>query len=81
MRELPPLWHLYLLPTAAGQIDDPDGYTNIRSGQGTQYSIVARINEGEVFYTIPKQSSDWWPVRTEDNRYGYMHRSRIKLQN
>ena len=62
-------------------IDDPDGYTNIRSGQGTQYSIIARVNEGEVFYTIPQQSNDWWPVRTKDNRYGYLHRSRIKLQN
>lgn len=62
-------------------IDDPDGYTNIRSGQGTQYSIIARANEGEVFYAIPRQTDDWWAVRTKDNKYGYMHRSRIKMQN
>ena len=62
-------------------IDDPDGYTNIRSGQGTQYSIIARVTQGEVLYTIPQQSNDWWPVRTKDNKYGYIHRSRIKLQN
>jgi hypothetical protein len=62
-------------------IDDPDGYTNIRSGQGTQHSIIVRVNEGEVFYVIPQQSKDWWPVRTKDNKYGYMHRSRIRVQN
>jgi uncharacterized protein YgiM (DUF1202 family) len=34
-------------------INDPDGYTNVRSGQGASYGIIARINEGEVFYAIP----------------------------
>jgi Bacterial SH3 domain len=62
-------------------IDDPDGYTNIRSGQGTQYSIIARVNKGEVFYAIPQQSDDWWPVRTKDNKYGYIHRSIIRVKN
>jgi uncharacterized protein YgiM (DUF1202 family) len=60
-------------------IEDPDGYTNIRSGQGTQFSIIARVDEGEVFYTIPQQD-DWWPVRTKDEKYGYIHRSRINVQ-
>jgi uncharacterized protein YgiM (DUF1202 family) len=60
-------------------IEDPDGYTNIRSGQGTQFSIIVRVNEGEVFYTIPQQG-DWWPVRTKDEKYGYIHRSRINVQ-
>jgi uncharacterized protein YgiM (DUF1202 family) len=60
-------------------IEDPDGYTNVRSGQGTQFSIIARIDEGEVFYTIPQQG-DWWPVRTKNEKYGYIHRSRIKVQ-
>lgn len=60
-------------------INDPDGYTNVQSDPGTQYSTVARIVEGEIFYAIPQQN-DWWPVRTKDNELGYMHRSRIKVQ-
>lgn len=61
-------------------INDSDGYTNVRSGQGTKYEIIDRVSEGEVFYTIPQQS-DWWPVRTKDNKLGYMHRSRIRIEN
>lgn len=61
-------------------IDDSDGYTNVRSGQSIQHSIIARVVEGEIFYTTP-QKSDWWPVRTKNNKFGYMHRSRIRLQN
>jgi uncharacterized protein YgiM (DUF1202 family) len=61
-------------------INDPDGYTNVRFGQGTSYEIIARINEGEVFYTIPQGNSNWWPVRTFEGKYGYVHRSRIKIQ-
>lgn len=61
-------------------INDPDGYTNVRSGQGASYGIIARINEGEVFYAMPQQNSDWWPIRTVDGKYGYIHRSRIKIQ-
>ncbi|NET38703.1 MAG: SH3 domain-containing protein [Cyanothece sp. SIO1E1] len=61
-------------------IDDPDGYTNVRSGPGTQHEIIARVFEGEVFYTAP-QPDDWWPVRTKDNKLGYMHISRIEVQN
>lgn len=61
-------------------INDSDGYTNVRSGQGSEHGIVARVVEGEIFYTIP-QESDWWPVRTKDDAIGYVHRSRIKFQN
>lgn len=60
-------------------IDDPDGYTNVRSGQGSQYRTIDRVIEGEVFFTIPQQTG-WWPVRTKGNKMGYIHRSRIKLK-
>lgn len=59
-------------------INDPDGYTNIRSGQGVNYKIIGRISKDEVFYTIPQQG-DWWPVRTTSNQYGYVHRSKIEI--
>lgn len=61
-------------------INDPDGYTNIRSGPGINFSIIARVEEGSVFYTIPQQS-DWWPVETKNSIIGYMHSSRIRIQN
>lgn len=57
---------------------DPDGYTNVRSGAGTEYSVFARILDGEVFRTHVQPGS-WWQIRTPDGRIGYMHRSRIRL--
>ena len=60
-------------------INDPDGYTKVRSGQGTQHNVIAKVFANEVFYTTPQQS-DWWRVRTKDNKCGYIHRSRIRVQ-
>lgn len=67
-------------PEVPAVINDPDGYTNVRAGQGINYEIKFRIDEGEVFYTTPQTTTDWWPVRTEYNRSGYMHKSRIDRQ-
>lgn len=60
-------------------ISDPDGYTYIRSGAGLNYEPIGRVVENETFYTTPQQG-EWWPVRTKDNVFGYMHSSRISLQ-
>lgn len=72
-------------PAAAGLrfthpavIDDPDGYTNVRSSASTQAAILARVEDGEVFTTFPQQG-DWWQVRTADGTIGYMAASRIRL--
>src|SRR5215210_6185831 len=45
-------------------INDPDGYTNVRSGPGTHYGIVARVVDGEIFYVVYQQGS-WWQGRTK----------------
>ncbi|MCP4967071.1 MAG: hypothetical protein GY926_17790 [bacterium] len=61
-------------------IDDPDGYTNVRAGEGVDYDVVIRVVEGDVFYVIPQGGDqDWWPVRTTSGHSGFMHRSRIEL--
>lgn len=60
-------------------INDPDGYTNIRSGQGATYDIVGIVKEGEEFY-VQTGNNEWWKVTTKNGITGYMHKSRIRLQ-
>ncbi len=60
-------------------IEDSDGYTNVRQGASKSSSILARINNGEVFYTYPQQES-WWRIRTASGVIGHIHNSRIRLQ-
>ena len=64
--------------TLAAIIEDPDGFTNIRSGQSTQSAIVGKILEGEKFLTY-KQSGPWWRVRKADGTTGFMFRKYIRL--
>lgn len=64
--------------TLAAVIDDPDGFTNIRAGQGTQTKIVGKILEGEKFLTY-RQSGQWWRVRKADGTTGFMFRKYIRL--
>lgn len=59
-------------------IQDPDGYTNIRSSASGSGDILGRIVDGERFYTSEQQAT-WWKVRTQSGITGYVHKSRIKL--
>ena len=61
-------------------VNDPDGYTNIRSGEGTNYNILGVVYEGEVFYAIRNNNNDWWRIKTKNGIIGYMHKNRIRLQ-
>jgi TIR domain len=59
-------------------IDDPDGYTNVRSMKSASSDIVTKVHKGEEFYTYV-QDGNWWEIRTKDGKFGYMHVSRIRI--
>ena len=67
-----------LLFNQVARIEDPDGWTNVRAGGGTDYDVIGRGYEGEAFHTH-SQGGNWWQVRTAGGIVGYMHRSRIVL--
>lgn len=64
--------------TLAAVIDDPDGFTNIRSGRSTKTAIIGKVLEGEKFLTY-KQPGPWWRVRKADGTTGFMFRKYIRL--
>lgn len=59
-------------------IDDPDGYTYVRSLPNLNGQIVTTVKEGEIYHTHV-QTGNWWHIKTKDNQYGYMHVTRIRL--
>jgi hypothetical protein len=64
--------------TLRAVIDDPDGYTNVRSMKSASSDIVTKVHDGEEFYTYV-QDGNWWQIRTKDGKVGYMHVSRIRI--
>ncbi len=60
-------------------IDDPDGYTNVRSGRSSSSPIVAVVRAGEVFSTS-RQAGNWWQVKTASGQVGFMYASKIRLK-
>ena len=61
------------------EIDDPDGYTNVRKEPISTSEIIYKIYEGESFFLLDT-SSLWWTVISK-NDTGFIHRSRVKITN
>ncbi len=74
----PPPQRLQEIFRLTAVIDDPDGFTNLRSQKSASSQVVARVNQGEQFFTYTQDGS-WWQVMTRDGKVGYMHVSRIKI--
>ena len=66
-------------PKYYGQVNDPDGYTNIRRGASTDDPIVRKYDSGDYLYYTPLDNG-WSRVYSgvkASNFMGYMHTSRI----
>ncbi|GAA3652972.1 SH3 domain-containing protein [Flavivirga jejuensis] len=64
-----------------GQINDPDGYTNVREKPTTNSRILFKILADEYFYYEDSGSNDWCKVTNMDGKSGFMHKSRISSVN
>lgn len=59
-----------------GLINDADGYVNIRKGAGTNYEVVGKLYNMEIFNYWEIES--WYIIETNKGVRGYVHKSRIK---
>ena len=60
-----------------GEINDPDGYTNVREEPTTKSKIIFKIVEKEYFYYESSDVKDWCIVTNMNGTSGFMHKSRI----
>ena len=58
-------------------IEDSDGYTNRRESGSPKAKIITRIKSGSFVDVIDK-SGEWWRVKTDNGKVGYIHKSRIR---
>jgi len=63
-----------------GQINDPDGYTNIRKSPNSKAEIIGKLLKNEYFF-YTENSSDWYEVSTQRKVQGFVHKSRIQKVN
>jgi rRNA-processing protein FCF1 len=66
------------------RINDPDGFTNIRSGQGKDFSIIATVDTTDFIYCDPTTKNDWVKIVSKKWKNGkqiegYIHRTRIQF--
>ena len=58
-------------------IEDPDGYTNVRMSGNSKAKIITQVKSGS-FVDVIEKGGDWWKVKTDNGKVGYIHKSRIR---
>lgn len=59
------------------KLEDPDGWTYLRSGPGTDHKPVGKLDaDGTRIFVL--KSGEWSKVMTEDGRKGFVHQSRLR---
>ncbi len=64
--------------SSAAVIQDPDGYTNVRSDPDKSARVVGAIKDKQRFIAI-SDDAEWWEVFTPSGGRGFVHKSRVKL--
>lgn len=59
------------------KIQDPDGYTNLRKDKNTSSEVLQKVKSGDNIEVLDN-TGDWFFVKTNEGKEGYIHKSRIK---
>ncbi len=57
----------------------PTGWLNFRSGPGLSYSIITKVNPGEI-YSYSESQSGWYKITLTDGRSGWVIDDYVTLQ-
>lgn len=60
-----------------GQINDSDGYTNLRLKKNSKSKIISKITDNQYFFYLPKKTENWYKVKDLKGNVGFIHKSRI----
>lgn len=60
-----------------GQINDPDGYTNVRKEANAKAQVVGKILKNEYFF-CEEYNPNWYRVTKQNRIKGFVHKSRVQ---
>lgn len=70
------------------RINDKDGYTNVRSGRGTEFEVIGQLKKDQIFACKIDENYDWYEVlephfclNVQPKKYRaklYIHKSRVQ---
>lgn len=61
-------------------ITDPDGFTNVRAGKGTNTNVIYKLKTNEKFIVYPTNNK-WWKVKLNNGQNGFIFHNRVYLIN
>lgn len=63
----------------AGIVNDPDGWSYLRSGPATDKPALGKLWPKDGFFVVlVKAGSDWYKILTRKGQRGYLHQSRLE---
>ena len=74
------IFDLELPPSAAQMavVESSDNYANVRTGPGSNYDVITRVQSGEKFHYIKLDNMEWWPVWTKEGKRGFIFKKLIR---
>lgn len=59
------------------EINDSDGYTNLRKAKNSTSDIIEKVKSGEKIEVLD-DSGNWWLIQTQSGNKGYVYKTKIK---
>ena len=70
----------YLTNGSLAIITDPDGFTNVRAGKGTNTNVIYKLKTNENFTVYPTNDK-WWELKLNNGQTGYIFHNRVHIIN
>ena len=63
------------------KINDPDGYTNVRSGKSTSTDIIHQIYDENKLFELIDDSGNWWEIKIDseddETKTGFIYYTKV----
>jgi uncharacterized protein YgiM (DUF1202 family) len=59
-------------------VNDSDDWVNVRELPNTSSKVLFKLNNKQIVFIVDK-TENWYRIRTDDNRFGYIYFDRLEL--